>query len=173
MKTKWAKRIVLIIVFGIVFNWIESMVSRGIIGATMVGFQVGPHTIKYWTLAGWSTLWMTFVGGVCGLWVDQLTEWEWSRKLPIIIKSLMGLLFVWAMEITTGSVLNIWLKLGVWDYSDEACNVLGQACLGHGIAFFAIMPFAIWLGDVVRYYRYDEEKPDKLIHYYKRLILLK
>jgi len=170
---KWPKKLVLILVFGIMFNWIESLLSRGLISGSLIGMEVGDMTIGYWTLAGWSTLWMTLVGGICGLFADQMTEWRWSHKLPVFVVSLLGLLFVWAMELSTGAILNLWLKLGVWDYSSSPINLLGQISLTHGIGFFMLMPFALWLGDVIRFYMYEEEKPDKLLRYYLRLVTFK
>ena len=40
MKTGWSKKVALIAFFGIMFNWIESLVSRGIIGASLVGEEI-------------------------------------------------------------------------------------------------------------------------------------
>lgn len=41
--------------------------------------------------------------------------------------------------------------LGVWDYSNQPGNVLGQICPAFGLLWFFIMPLAIWAEDTTRY----------------------
>lgn len=41
--------------------------------------------------------------------------------------------------------------LGVWDYSNQPGNVLGQICPVFGLLWFFIMPLAIWAEDTTRY----------------------
>ena len=43
------------------------------------------------------------------------------------------------------------LGLGVWDYSNQPGNVLGQICPAFGLLWFFIMPLAIWAEDTTRY----------------------
>lgn len=55
------------------------------------------------------------------------------------------------LEFVSGCVLNLWLGLGVWDYSNQPGNVLGQICPAFGLLWFFIMPLAIWAEDTTRY----------------------
>ena len=41
-------------------------------------------------------------------------------------QSVIGAVIVLAVEFISGCVLNLWLGLGVWDYSNQPGNVLGQ-----------------------------------------------
>lgn len=43
------------------------------------------------------------------------------------------------------------IGLGVWDYSNQPGNVLGQICPAFGLLWFFIMPLAIWAEDTTRY----------------------
>lgn len=70
---------------------------------------------------------------------------------PVIVQSVIGAVIVLAVEFISGCVLNLWLGLGVWDYSNQPGNVLGQICPAFGLLWFFIMPLAIWAEDTTRY----------------------
>lgn len=71
---------------------------------------------------------MFILGGLCfisiGL-INELFPWE----LGIVWQALIGGTMVTCLEFITGVIVNIWLKLGVWDYSGLPLNILGQVCL--------------------------------------------
>jgi hypothetical protein len=48
-------------------------------------------------------------------------------------------------------MLNLWLGLGVWDYSGMWGNVLGQVCPLYAVIWTAGMPAAIWAEDTARW----------------------
>ena len=72
-------------------------------------------------------------------------------RAPVIVQSVIGAVIVLAVEFISGCVLNLWLGLGVWDYSNQPGNVLGQICPAFGLLWFFIMPLAIWAEDTTRY----------------------
>mgnify|MGYP002228194766 CR=1 FL=1 len=72
-------------------------------------------------------------------------------RAPVIVQSVIGAVIVLAVEFVSGCVLNLWLGLGVWDYSNQPGNVLGQSLPGVGLLWFFIMPLAIWAEDTTRY----------------------
>ena len=37
-------------------------------------------------------------------------------------------IIITAVEFTSGLILNVWLGLGIWDYSNMPFNILGQIC---------------------------------------------
>lgn len=51
----------------------------------------------------------------------------------------------------TVEAVNEPVGLGVWDYSNQPGNVLGQICPAFGLLWFFIMPLAIWAEDTTRY----------------------
>ena len=140
-------------------------------GKSMVGFEVGDMSHSFMSATGWTSVWMMLVGGLCGFLIGRLNEVERSRRLPLLFQCLIGTVcIVLPIELFSGIILNIWLELGIWDYSNQFANVLGQICLKNGIAFFCIAPFAIWLDDALRHYIYKEEQPKTLMMTYLRLL---
>lgn len=50
------------------------------------------------------------------------------KSLPLLIKAAIGATAVTAIELVFGIICNIWLSLGIWDYSTQPFNLLGQIC---------------------------------------------
>lgn len=63
------------------------------------------------------------------------------------------------VEFITGLIVNVWLKLNVWDYSDKPYNVMGQICLLYSNFWFFVSLIAILMDDYLRYLLLGEEKP--------------
>lgn len=101
---------------------------------------------------------MFILGGLCfvsiGL-INELFPWE----LGIVWQALIGGTMVTCLEFITGVIVNIWLKLGVWDYSGLPLNILGQVCLPFYFAWFGLSVVAIVFDDYLRYWFFGEEKP--------------
>ena len=49
-------------------------------------------------------------------------------EMPLALQALIGGLTITAAELVAGLVLNVWLGLGVWDYSGLWGNLWGQIC---------------------------------------------
>ena len=62
--------------------------------------------------------------------------------------------------ISIGLILNIWLHLGIWDYSHMPLNVLGQICLPFTLIWCILSLVAIILDDYIRFWFFNEEKPN-------------
>lgn len=101
---------------------------------------------------------MFILGGLCfvsiGL-INELFPWE----LGIVWQALIGGTMVTCLEFITGVIVNIWLKLGVWDYSGLPLNILGQVCLLFYFAWVGLSVVAIVFDDYLRYWFFGEEKP--------------
>ena len=101
---------------------------------------------------------MFILGGLCfvsiGL-INELFPWE----LGIVWQALIGGTLVTFLEFITGVIVNIWLKLGVWDYSGLPLNILGQVCLPFCFAWVGLSVVAIVFDDYLRYWFFGEEKP--------------
>jgi len=94
---------------------------------------------------------MLIVGGLCGLLVGAINQLPRFYRAPIIVQSVIGAVIVLVVEFVSGCILNLWLGLAVWDYSNLPGNLLGQVCPLFGLLWFLIMPFAIWGEDTARW----------------------
>ena len=89
--------------------------------------------------------WSMFVlGGVCMTFCGQQGMWtKWED--PLWMQVVRCSIFVTAGEFITGIIVNKWLKLNVWDYSDQPFHLLGQICLAFIILFSGLCVIAIYL----------------------------
>ncbi|HKL98395.1 MAG TPA: hypothetical protein VJZ06_00650 [Mobilitalea sp.] len=107
---------------------------------------------------GFSHISMFVSGGICFILIGLLNEvysWEFSLVGQMVISA--GIITV--VEFLTGMIVNVWLQLGVWDYSDQPYNLMGQICLLYTNIWFFISLFAILMDDYLRYFLLKEEKP--------------
>ena len=107
---------------------------------------------------GWSHWTMFVLGGLCfvalGL-INELIPW----KMPLWQQIMIGTCIITVLEFLTGCIVNIWLGLGVWDYSNMPGNVLGQICPQFFVLWILISLFGIVLDDWLRYWWFSEERP--------------
>jgi uncharacterized membrane protein len=155
MKVK--KSVFLFIAMGIIYLNLEIFARA--IKMDLVGWE----GIKTYSLAGWTSLWMFPIGGLCGLTLGLLNE---KRKMHMALMSLLGTLLIFSVEFTSGVIFNILLKMNIWDYSDLPLNIMGQISIVYFIPWFLISPLAMWIDDNLRHYMYYEEKPSGLSDYY-------
>ena len=107
---------------------------------------------------GFSHISMFVAGGICFILIGLLNEvysWEFSLVGQMVISA--GIITV--VEFLTGMIVNVWLQLGVWDYSDQPYNLMGQICLLYTNIWFIISLFGILMDDYLRYFLLKEEKP--------------
>ena len=122
-------------------------------GSTYVTFEVFFRGYSHWT--------MFLLAGALFVFIDLLNEvWSWN----IITQTLFSLMIILSAEFIAGMILNRWLNLGIWDYSDMSLNLYGQICLPFALLWIPLILLAIVLGDVIRWKFFNEEKP----HYYIR-----
>lgn len=101
---------------------------------------------------------MFFVGGLCFVLIGKINEYI-SWETPVYIQSILGSIIITTIEFISGCILNIWLGLDVWDYSNIPFNLLGQICLPFSVLWIFISFAAILLDDYIRYFFFGEEKP--------------
>lgn len=101
---------------------------------------------------------MGIVGGLCFVVIGGINNWL-SWELPIWIQGLIGMCVVTAIEFISGLILNVWLGLDIWDYSEMPLNLLGQICVPFMAVWFFVSLAAIVLDDYLRYWLFKEEKP--------------
>ncbi len=141
---------------------------------SILGFIMG---MIYFTAEGfwrgWTNIAMLFVGGLCCVLIGLLDEFPQKYKLKIWQQCLLGTVIILAIEFISGVILNIWLKLNIWDYSNSWGNIKGQICVAYGILWFILTPFVIWLDDFLRWKLFGEEEPYDIKQIYKGLVRLK
>lgn len=81
---------------------------------------------------------------------------------PLWLQALSCATLVTFTELVAGLIINVWLGMGVWDYSGLPGNVLGQICPQFALLWwalcFAFIPIFDWMryavsgGDRPRYY---------------------
>lgn len=106
---------------------------------------------------GFSHWTMFLVGGMCFILVGIINEI--TPKMPLIRQMLLSAVIITAVEFISGCILNIWLGLSIWDYTDEIGNIFGQICPKHTVYWFLLSAVAVFLDDFIRYKFFGEEKP--------------
>lgn len=105
---------------------------------------------------------MIAVGGLCFLLCGLLNE-VISWKTPLVKQMLMCTMLITLVEFISGVILNLWLNLGIWDYSDMPLNIWGQICIPFCILWYFLSAVAIILDDYLRYWLFNEEKPHYIV----------
>ena len=148
--------IVVALVCGLVFPMMEVIfraVAHGLAG------------YKYAAMMGYTSLHMIWIGAISVWLMGQVSEgtprknFAWFRK---VIKA--ALIFI-GVEFFSGLILNVWLKLGVWDYSDLWGNVMGQVAPRFALYWLAVAPFGLWLDAAVK--KSIERGVPNLLSYYR------
>ena len=107
---------------------------------------------------GYSYPEMTVVGGVCFILVGAVNElFPWDMALAS--QMLISALAITGVELIAGLALNVWLGLGIWDYSGQCYNFMGQICLLYFNLWFVLSAVGILLDDLIRWKFFGEEKP--------------
>ena len=107
---------------------------------------------------GWTHQSMFLLGGVCFLVLGALNEYlPW--EMPLAAQVVIGDVLVTVLELATGLIVNVWLGLGVWDYSNLPGNICGQICPQFMVLWIPLVLVAILLDDLIRWLCFGEEKP--------------
>lgn len=106
---------------------------------------------------GYSFLAMAGCGGLCFIICGVLNEKD--RCMPLVLQMAIAAFGITAIEFVFGLVLNVWLDLGMWDYSNMPGNILGQICPQFMVLWFFLSAVGIILDDVIRWRFFGEEKP--------------
>lgn len=106
---------------------------------------------------GYSFLAMAGCGGLCFVICGALNEK--NRCMPLALQQLIAACGVTAIEFLFGLILNVWLGLHMWDYSNMPGNILGQICPEFTLLWFFLSAVGIIFDDVIRWKFFGEEKP--------------
>ena len=106
---------------------------------------------------GYSFLAMAGCGGFCFIICGVINEK--SRCMPLVLQQLIAASGITVIEFIFGLILNVWLGLNMWDYSNMPGNILGQICPQFMVLWFFLSAVGIILDDVIRWRLFGEEKP--------------
>ena len=119
-------------------------------GLIYCGIDIAYRGFTHWT--------MGVVGGFCFVIIGGLNNYiPWNMK--IWKQAAVGALVVTSCEFVAGIILNLFLGLNIWDYSNMPFNILGQICLPFTIIWFFLSLICIFVDDWLRYKLFKEEKP--------------
>ena len=107
---------------------------------------------------GYSHYSMFLCGGACFLCCGLLNE-NVKIKISFISQMVLSSVIITVLELITGFIVNVWLKMDIWDYWHLPYNFKGQICLLYSVFWFLISSVAIVLDDFLRYKLFNEEKP--------------
>ena len=107
---------------------------------------------------GYSHPAMFALGGLCFLlcgMVNEYIPWE----MALVRQQAIGAFIITGLEFVFGVVLNLFMGLDIWDYSDLPFNILGQICLPFTAAWFLLAGVAIVVDDYLRHWLWGEDAP--------------
>lgn len=128
---------------------------KGLILAIIGGLAYGGLELLFRGRTHWT---MMVLGGalfvIIGLFNEAL-PWD----MALLFQGFLGALVVTGAELVAGVVLNLWMGLGIWDYSNMPLNLWGQICLPFSTLWVALSIVAVVLDDWLRYWLFGEERP--------------
>ena len=86
---------------------------------------------------GYSHWSMFALSGVCFIIIDLLNQ-AWKNIRSLILLIILSALIITALEFVTGLIVNLWLGLGVWDYSKMPGNLHGIICPQFSLIWAAV-----------------------------------
>ena len=108
---------------------------------------------------GHSHITMFILGGLCFVSVGLINEYYFKLKKSLLIQQSVSWLVITTLELIFGLILNVRLRLNVWDYSNLKFNLMGQICLEYSVLWFFLSLPAIIFYDYLRHWLFGEEKP--------------
>ena len=107
---------------------------------------------------GYSHFSMIICGGICMVICGGMNQI--FPKMTIIWQMVLSGIIITLFEFITGIIVNIILKIGVWDYSYVPFNFMGQICLPYSFVWMIMSLLIIFVDDGIRYFLFDEELPE-------------
>ncbi len=88
---------------------------------------------------------------------------ELPWEMPLGLQAIVCAGAITATELAAGLILNVWLGLGVWDYSHLPFNLWGQICLPFSCLWVGVSLAGIVAFDFLRYWVEGGERPHYII----------
>ena len=136
-------------------NKVKSTLCRLLILFWIFGSTYTTLEVFYRGYSHWS---MFLLAGMAGIIIGSFDEVK-PQGLSLISQGIVGSIIITALELICGLVVNVWLNLGVWDYSNMPFNFLGQICLSFSILWVILSIVCVIVNDYLRYLMFDEPVP--------------
>ena len=113
---------------------------------------------------GAATHWTMFaIGGFIGVLIGGINEYI-PLEMPFFLQCGIGTVIATVIEGISGLILNIYLNLHIWDYSNVPFNFFyQQCCLPFCAAWFILSGACIIVDDYIRYKIFNEEHPHYIL----------
>lgn len=85
---------------------------------------------------------------------------ELPWEMPLMAQSAICGAAITAVEFIAGLIINVWLGMGVWDYSDMPGNIMGQVCPQFLVMWVVLAAVGIVMLDWMRYGIENGERPN-------------
>ena len=108
---------------------------------------------------GYSHWTMMVLGGICFVLIGKINESFFTERMPLLRQGIIGACIVTVLEFVSGLILNVWLGLDIWDYSNQPYNVMGQICLLFSLLWILLSIVAVVVDDWLRCLLFGEERP--------------
>lgn len=109
------------------------------------------------TITHWSMFIVSGLIGVCIGAINEVIPW----KMALWKQALIGTAIATIGEGLSGLILNVWLQLGIWNYSNAFLPFFwGQCCVPFCCAWFGLSIICIVLDDWIRWKWFDEDYPE-------------
>lgn len=105
---------------------------------------------------GWSHGSMFLVGGLCFVLIGSIDRI--FPEMPLFMQSVLGAAIVTVMELLSGLFINVYMGLGVWDYSALPYNLMGQVCMAYFFLWIVVSLMAVLLEDFLRWRLFRETR---------------
>ncbi|EKQ53160.1 MULTISPECIES: hypothetical protein [unclassified Clostridium] len=135
------------------------------------GSMVGFDGIKYYSLMGYTSIYMGILSGILSLIIAYLLDNDKYFELKVWQKLLIGGSIITFAELCFGLIFNVYLfQMNIWHYT--GINFMHQISLETSLEWpFIITPMIISLDSYLTYWIYGEDKPVSFIKIYIDLIL--
>lgn len=108
---------------------------------------------------GYSYFSMFVLGGLCFVVIGFIRQYFSLQEKNIFIQLIISSAIITILELIFGLILNIKLKLDIWDYSSLRFNFIGQISLLYtALWIFLSIPLIISY-DFIKWWLFREEKP--------------
>lgn len=172
IKKALIRSLILSALMGIIFVFGETMIRIFLSPNSVMGdlpMYMYNTNMSFWTLTGYSSIWMflsaiffcSVLGGLNNK--DKKNPW---MKIPYGLQVFIGGIFAIAWEFTFGVIMNLGLGLAIWNYDMFHFSILGQMALEPAIMWLCLIPIIFFVDDLLRYYIWEEQRPDKFITYF-------
>ena len=97
------------------------------LNCALFSFGYGAYSLIELAYRKYTHFTMGIAGGVC--FTTLYHVFRRLKSATVLKKCLIGSGIITAVEFVFGCVLNLFLRLNIWDYSTLPFNLLGQICL--------------------------------------------